>query len=86
METRQAEPLKAAVIGTGKISEEHLRFLGRSPHACLVAVCDLSAAMARFMNGRAVYAPSATTHTSFPACFSTAAAWTTRSAACSSLV
>jgi predicted dehydrogenase len=41
-------PLRAAVIGAGKISEEHLRFLGNSPHAVLTGVCDLSPAMARF--------------------------------------
>lgn len=40
--------LKAAVIGTGKISEEHLRFLTESPNARLVGVCDLSPAMADF--------------------------------------
>jgi predicted dehydrogenase len=52
METRQAEPLKAAVIGTGKISEEHLGFLRESPRARLVGVCDLSPAMARFAGTR----------------------------------
>ncbi len=45
-------PLRAAVIGTGKISEEHLRFLSSSPHAQLVGVCDLSQAMATFAASR----------------------------------
>jgi len=40
--------LKAAAIGTGKISEEHLRFLRGSRRARLVGVCDLSPAMADF--------------------------------------
>src|SRR5258708_3506719 len=44
--------LKAAVIGTGKISEEHLRFLAESPHAKLVGVCDLSPALAEFAAAR----------------------------------
>ena len=41
-------PLKAVVIGTGKISEEHLRFLDTSSLAQLQGVCDLSPAMARY--------------------------------------
>ena len=50
--------LRAAVIGTGKISEEHLRFLARSPQVELAGVCDLSPslanyAVARFGGGRA---------------------------------
>jgi predicted dehydrogenase len=40
--------LKAAVIGTGVISKEHLSFLAASPHARLVGVCDLSRAAARY--------------------------------------
>ncbi len=48
MEHKQAKSLKAAVIGTGKISEEHLRFLRDSPYAELVGVCDLSPVMADF--------------------------------------
>lgn len=43
-----ASPLRAAVIGTGKISEEHLRFLGNSPAASLVGVCDLSLSLAQY--------------------------------------
>ena len=34
--------LRAAVIGTGGISKEHLRFLAGSPRADLVGVCDMS--------------------------------------------
>lgn len=41
-------PLRAAVIGTGKISEEHLRFLGGNPRASVVGVCDLSPSLARY--------------------------------------
>jgi predicted dehydrogenase len=40
--------LRAAVIGTGKISEEHLRFLGTSPGVALAAVCDLSPSLAKY--------------------------------------
>jgi predicted dehydrogenase len=41
-------PLRAAVIGTGKISEEHLRFLSASPTVELAGVCDLSPSLARY--------------------------------------
>ncbi len=45
-------PLRAAAIGTGKISEEHLKFLTGPGAAAgvsrLVGVCDLSPALARF--------------------------------------
>lgn len=41
-------PLSAAVIGTGKISEEHLRFLGTDPRVRLAAVCDLSPSLAQY--------------------------------------
>lgn len=44
--------LRAAVIGTGRISEEHLRFLSQSPGVELVAVCDLSPALARYAVAR----------------------------------
>jgi len=40
--------LKAAVIGTGKISEEHLEYLHGSDRAELVAICDLSPTVARW--------------------------------------
>jgi predicted dehydrogenase len=40
--------LKAAVIGTGQISKEHLAYLQQSEYAHLVGVCDLSAAAARY--------------------------------------
>ncbi|MBW4440090.1 MAG: hypothetical protein KME10_02390 [Plectolyngbya sp. WJT66-NPBG17] len=40
--------LKAAVIGTGVISKEHLSFLERSERANLVGVCDLSKISARY--------------------------------------
>jgi predicted dehydrogenase len=39
---------RAAVIGAGKISEEHLGFLGHSAVARPVAVCDLSPALAQY--------------------------------------
>jgi predicted dehydrogenase len=42
-----AKALRVAVIGTGEISDEHLRFLAASPRARLEAVCDLSPALAR---------------------------------------
>ena len=41
-------PLRAAAVGTGKISEEHLKFLTGSPRSHLVGVCDLSPALASF--------------------------------------
>ncbi len=47
-----APPLRAAAIGTGKISEEHLKFLTGPGAAAgvsrLVGVCDLSPALAGF--------------------------------------
>lgn len=49
--TTQA-PLRAAVIGAGKISDEHLRTLTRFGRANVVGVCDLSPAMAKFAAGR----------------------------------
>lgn len=50
--------LRAAVIGTGVISEEHLRYLSTAPGVELAAVCDLSPSLAnyavmRFKAGRA---------------------------------
>jgi predicted dehydrogenase len=42
------KPLKAAVIGTGIISKQHLSFLDASEQSELVAVCDLSAAAAKY--------------------------------------
>ena len=51
-----AAPLRAAAIGTGKISEEHLKFLTGPGAAAgvsrLVGVCDLSPSLARFAAGR----------------------------------
>lgn len=44
--------LRSAVIGTGKISEEHLRFLGTNPMTRLAGVCDLSPALARYAADR----------------------------------
>ncbi|NJN88848.1 MAG: Gfo/Idh/MocA family oxidoreductase [Leptolyngbyaceae cyanobacterium SL_7_1] len=40
--------LKAAVIGSGLISKEHLSFLAQSDRAQLVGVCDLSLAAAKY--------------------------------------
>jgi predicted dehydrogenase len=49
-------PLRAVTIGTGKISEEHLKFLGttgrRAGLSVVAGVCDLSPAMAKFAAGR----------------------------------
>ena len=45
-------PLTAAVIGAGRISQEHLCFLSESEQAEIIAVCDLSPAMARFAADR----------------------------------
>ena len=46
--------LRAAVIGTGKISEEHLRFLAGSDAVELAGVCDLSPALAKYAVDRFV--------------------------------
>ena len=43
-----AGPLRAGVIGCGTIAHEHLRHLGTSPSAELVAVCDRSYVTARY--------------------------------------
>ena len=43
-----APVLRVAVIGTGRISEEHLRFLATDPRTSLVGVCDLSPSLARY--------------------------------------
>ena len=40
--------LRAAVIGTGKISEEHLRFLTASAARVAGGVCDLSPSLAKY--------------------------------------
>jgi predicted dehydrogenase len=49
-------PLRAATIGTGKISEEHLKFLGTTGRAAglsnIVGVCDLSPSLAKFAADR----------------------------------
>ncbi|KKI98062.1 Gfo/Idh/MocA family protein [Prochlorothrix hollandica] len=45
-------PLRAAVIGTGAISKEHLSFLQHSSRVDLVGVCDLSQAAARYAADR----------------------------------
>jgi predicted dehydrogenase len=42
-----AQRLRAAVIGAGKISQEHLRFLRGSDLAVLAAVCDRSPALGK---------------------------------------
>jgi predicted dehydrogenase len=46
--TVQRRALRAAVIGTGKISEEHLRFLAADSRVELAAVCDLSPSLAKY--------------------------------------
>ena len=45
-------PLRVAVIGTGKISEEHLRCLTADRRVNLVGVCDLSPSLARYAAAR----------------------------------
>jgi len=45
---KQKGTLTAAVIGTGQISEEHLKYLRDHNDIFLSAVCDLSPAMAKF--------------------------------------
>lgn len=44
--------LRAAVIGCGAISAEHLTYLGSAPDVELVGVCDASAVSARFAQER----------------------------------
>jgi predicted dehydrogenase len=44
--------LRAAVIGTGKISHEHLRFLSSAPGVELSGVCDLSPSLANYAVSR----------------------------------
>ena len=48
VETFNGTRLRAAVIGTGAISEEHLKFLSASPGVELVGVCDLSPSLATY--------------------------------------
>lgn len=48
----RARHLRAAVIGTGKISEEHLRYLRSDPDVTLAAVCDLSPSLAQYAVAR----------------------------------
>ncbi|MBX7255444.1 MAG: Gfo/Idh/MocA family oxidoreductase [Candidatus Hydrogenedentes bacterium] len=49
---RSVSPLRAAVLGAGQISAEHMRFLQRSSRAQFAAVCDLSNALARYSADR----------------------------------
>jgi predicted dehydrogenase len=46
--TNAGKTLRAAVVGTGKISEEHLRFLAGSAAVELAGVCDLSPSLAKY--------------------------------------
>jgi predicted dehydrogenase len=48
----RATPLRAAVIGGGVISKEHLGFLGHRESVTLVGVCDVSPAAAEFARSR----------------------------------
>jgi predicted dehydrogenase len=50
--TGGARPLRAAVVGAGRISAEHLRFLAASPLVELTAVCDLSPSLASYAAAR----------------------------------
>lgn len=45
--------MRVAVIGTGKISDEHLRFICADPRCTPVGVCDLSPSLARYAAVRA---------------------------------
>lgn len=45
-------PVRAAVIGTGRISEEHLRFLNDDRRVHLAAVCDVSPSLANYAASR----------------------------------
>lgn len=56
-DTTKKPTLRAAVIGTGKISEEHLKFLAKRQGVELAAVCDLSPSLASF-SARRFGAPS----------------------------
>ena len=46
--TRPRRTMKSAVIGTGRIAIEHLRFLKNQNDVDIVAVCDLSPALAEY--------------------------------------
>lgn len=48
----KTDPLRTAMIGTGRISEEHLNALRTIRSARLVAVCDLSPTVARYAADR----------------------------------
>jgi predicted dehydrogenase len=47
-----SQTLRAVVVGTGKISEEHLRFLSNSSIVQLAGVCDLSPSLAKYAANR----------------------------------
>jgi predicted dehydrogenase len=49
----EARPLRAALVGAGRIGEAHLDFLRRSPAAALAGLCDRSRALAEFAAQRA---------------------------------
>lgn len=59
---RAAARRVVAVIGGGKISEQHLKVLARRSDVTLAAVCDLSPALARFTAERAGVARHYTDH------------------------
>jgi hypothetical protein len=48
----KGKPIKSVVIGTGRISEEHLKFLRNRNDIFLSAVCDISPALAKFAANR----------------------------------
>lgn len=48
----EVKPLRAAVIGGGVISEQHLKYLSVSPRCRLAAVCDLSPVLGEFARDR----------------------------------
>lgn len=50
--SKTGDPLRAAVVGAGRISEQHLGFLQRSPMAELVGVCDANRTLASYMARR----------------------------------
>lgn len=49
---KTGKPLTAAVVGAGRISQEHLEFLAASDRAHLAGVCDLSPALASYAKDR----------------------------------
>ena len=62
MTATRKRTLRSAVIGTGKISDEHLSFVASDPDVELAGVCDLSACSAQFAAERFGAAAHFTSH------------------------